>query len=338
MNIKEIARLAKVSKSAVSRALNDAPDINKNTKNKILKIIKETGYLPDSVAIGLRTKRTKLIGVIVPDLENPFYYRIIKGIEEFFDEKKYNILICNSSYDKDKEEKIIKILASKKVEGIIASLSEKNSDNINLLKSINVPFIIIDSMPDFVDINAISVPHVKVSFKITSHLINNGHKKILIIYGPKKLDINKSDFIFGYIKALKSKKINIDYSLIIDSDTSIEDGYKIGKRLFINPNFTAVFTINDLLAFGIYKAAKELKIKIPDDISIVGNDDIEFSKYLNPPLTTIYQPKRSLGIKAARLLLDIIKRDNSKYTKKLLSVSIVERGSVKNITGDQSKY
>jgi LacI family transcriptional regulator len=334
MNIKEVAKLAKVSKSAVSRALNDAPDISLETKNKILKIVKETGYLPDSVAISLRTKKTRLIGVLVPDLENPFYYRIIKGIEELFDEKKYNILICNSNYDNEKEEKIIKILACKKVEGIIASLSEKNSENINLLKSINIPFIIIDSIPDFEEINAISVPHIKVSYEITKYLINKGHKKILIIYGPNKLDINKSDFILGYIKALKNKKIQIDYNLIIDSNTSIKDGYNIGKRVLINPNFTAIFTINDLLAFGIYKAAKELKISIPEDISIVGNDDIEFSKYLNPPLTTIYQPKRSLGIKAAKLLYDIIINKNySKYSKTLLNVNIVERGSVNTITG-----
>lgn len=338
MDIKEIAKLANVSKSTVSRAINDDPRIKESTKEKILKVIEEIGYQPNQVARSLKTKQTKIIGILSSDLENPFYFKVLKGIEKVIDKYNYNILVCNTNYEALKEKNTINLFSSKKVDGIIASFSKKDSDNIKLLQKTKIPFILIDILPGNNDVNAIYTFARNTAKRAANYLIEHGHKKILLIYGPENSSLDGCDYVQGYIDALTENRIIVDEDLIIKSNTTLNDGYRIGKKLLPKRKFTAVLTLDDLLAIGIYRAAGELKIKIPDNLSIFGNDDIEFSKYVKPPLTTTYQPKHELGIKAAETLIDILnKKDYDNYRRIEMKTKIIIRDSIKKIKQNNSR-
>ena len=338
MDIKEIAKLANVSKSTVSRAINDDPRIKESTKEKILIVINEIGYQPNQVARSLKTKQTKIIGILSSDLENPFYFKILKGIEKVIDKYNYNILVCNTNYETLKEKNTINLFSSKKVDGIIASFSKKNSENIKLLQKTKIPFVLIDILPSCNNVNAIYTFAKNTAKRATDYLIEHGHKKILLIYGPENSSLDECDYAQGYIDTLTENRINVDENLIIKSDTTLNAGYKIGKKLLPKRRFTAVLALNDLLAIGVYKAADELKIKIPDNLSVFGNDDIEFSRYVKPPLTTTYQPKHELGIKAAETLIDILdKKDYENYRRIEMKTKIIIRDSIKKINKSPRK-
>ena len=159
-----------------------------------------------------------------------------------------------------------------------------------------------------------------------------------MIYGPENSSLDECDYAQGYIDTLTENRINVDENLIIKSDTTLNAGYKIGKKLLPKRRFTAVLALNDLLAIGVYKAADELKIKIPDNLSVFGNDDIEFSRYVKPPLTTTYQPKHELGIKAAETLIDILdKKDYENYRRIEMKTKIIIRDSIKKINKSPRK-
>lgn len=330
MNIKEIAKLAGVSKATVSRILNDSPLVREGTRKKVLDIIKYVDYLPNYLARSLKIKETKTIGVIVPDIGNPFYFEVLRGIEKILDKKGFNIMLCNSDYNREKELKYISLLASKKVDGIIVAPCSEESKGIKNLLIWNIPFVIFDIPQTKLKTNSILVDHSQCSYIGTKYLIENGHKNIVAIDIFRHTK-SKSKFILGYLKALNEHNIPVKQEFIQEASPDIVGGYKTIQKLIIQKlHFTGVITICDLMAVGVYKAVNRFNLKIPDDISVVGNDDIPLAKYLNPPLTTIRQPKYLLGYKSTQLLLSQIQNKNHKDIKVIkLDVKLAKRCSVK---------
>lgn len=330
MNIKEVGKLAGVSKATVSRVLSNSPLVTEDTRKKVLDVIESVNYIPNYLARSLKIKETKTIGVIVPDIGNSFYFEVLRGIEKVLDKEDFNIMLCNSDYDEKKELRYISLLASKKVDGIIvAPVSERSTGIKNLIKW-GIPFVIIDIPQKKLNTNSVFVDHSKCSYIATKHLIENGHKDIVVIDAFRS-PISKSTFILGYFKALNEYNIPINPEFIIEETPSITGGYKAIKKLITKKtSFTGVITICDLSAVGAYKALNKFNLKIPNDVSVVGNDDIPLAKFLNPPLTTIHQPNYLLGYKSSKLLLDQIqnkKYNNIKVIK--LDVRLIKRRSVK---------
>ncbi len=331
MDIRKIAELTGFSKSTVSRAINDQSGIKESTKKKILKVIDELDYKPNQIAISLTTKKTRIIGVIISDIENPFYSRMIKGIGEVLEKFDYNMMIINTFNDLIKEKKAIDIMMGKKVDGIIFSAVEKNTENIDIIIKADVPIVSLDLEHDkYKQIDSVFSSQFKTAEDATEYLIDKGHRRICLIYPPDDINKINSDFCLGFASAMKKNDLSAGKDNIIGCQPAIADGCRIGLEVFRKKNFTAILTA-DIVAYGLYIAAKKSGVNIPDDISIFGNDDLDFSKILVPGLTTTFQPKRKAGKIAARLLLNKINGLYSAPKRIEMRPRITIRQSVKRI-------
>jgi LacI family transcriptional regulator len=336
INIKYLAKVAEVSASTVSRALRGDPSASRKTADRILKIAQELNYYPNLLAKGLRDKKTKTIGIILNDLKNPLYYETIKVIGDTLNALDYTMILCDSNYDLKLERKNIINMLSKGVDGIIISPVNIKSENIALIRENDLKTVYIDFAPEFENINYVHVSHEHAGYVATEYLIKKGHKDILLLNGPFQLSVSK-DFLKGYLQALRNYGITIRRSLIKYTELSLEGGYEATKKLYSSSNsknligLSAVLSLSDMLAIGVYEASKEIGFKIPDDLSVVGYDDIFMSSYLSPPLTTIHAPKIRTGKLSIQILLDQIENRDMEFRKIILDIRLVERDSVKDI-------
>ncbi|MBM3707479.1 MAG: LacI family transcriptional regulator [Actinobacteria bacterium] len=334
----DIAKSTGFDISTISRALRGKSGISKENRKKIIEIAKKLKYYPDYLAKGLREKKSYTIGVIINDLENPYYIEILQAINNRLLNEKYLLSIATSDWNLANEKKIIQDFLSKRVDGIIISALEGVNNNLNILMENDVEFIVIDSFPIIDNVNYIYNDHKK-GFEIsTEYLIKNGHKDILLILGPGQKYYSDKMVLDGFVQTLESHNIQFNTELFIrTNEYSLTQGYEVfknilRKRLINNfPNFTAIMT-NDILAAGIYKAANELNIKIPKDFSIFGNGNINLSEIIYPPLTTIHLPKKRIGLQSIELLLNNLNSENKiKGEKIVFDPYIVERSSVMRI-------
>lgn len=338
VTIKQVAEVAQVSLSTVSRALRDDPRANKDTKKRIMKIAEELNYYPDSLAKGLRQNKTNTIGIIFNDLNNPFYSEILSVIGERLNKTNYSMLISYSHYDIEQERSNIISMLSKRVDGIIISPIDDESVNIELLNTSKVEYVLIDCFPYFSDIGYVFSEHGKGATLATEYLISRGHEDILLMTGPPERCM-VGHFVNGYKSALKKHNIMVNNDLIVHAqDLSIDSGYHTFKDILTGEgeingplDFTAVVTISDLLAIGIYKVANELGFRIPDDYSIIGYDNIELTSVLTPPLTTIHQPRKRIGIESLAMLIHNIEHEDKERKKLAFPPYLVKRGSVRAI-------
>ena len=338
INIKYIAKITGFSPSTVSRALRGDPNTNKNTAKKILKVAKDLNYYPNLLAKGLRDKRTKTIGIILNDLKNPLYYETIKIIGDILNNLDYTMILCDSNYDLDLERKNIITMLSKGVDGIIISPVNIKSENISLIREEDLKTVYIDFAPDFNDINYVHVSHEQAGYIATEYLIKNGHRNILLLNGPFQLSVSK-DFLKGYLQALMNNGILVKRSLIKYTELSVEGGYEAIRKIYFskqsmnnkNNKFSAVLCLSDMLAIGVYEASKEIGFKIPDDLSVIGYDNIFMTAYLSPPLTTIHTPKIRTGKLSIDILLNQIEGKDNEFHKIILDTKLIERESVKNL-------
>jgi len=336
IDIKYIAKIAGVSPATVSRSLRRDPAANKKTIERIIKIARELNYFPDSLAKGLREKRTRTVGIILNDLNNPFYTEILRVIGEILNSKNYSMFLNYSNWDLEKEHKNIINLLSRRVDGIIISPVNDRSENINIISESDVEMVLIDCYPYFKNTSYVYTKHGKGAVISTEYLIKNGHKDILLFTGPLETALAKQ-FQNRYKQTLEDHDIKVNEELIVQADElSIKGGYETFKNILtrnkINSHFTAIIAISDLLAIGIYKAANELGLEIPGHYSLIGYDDIEVASALKPPLTTIHQPRIRIGANSTRILLNNIENPDKKIIEKVVfDPHLVIRGSVRNI-------
>jgi LacI family transcriptional regulator len=326
-NLRLLASKAGVSVNTASRAINDKPDINPLTKEKILEIAREIGYVPNASAVALRTQKTRTLGVIIADNNNPFYAEVLSGIEAEAKENNYHIILTNTRRDYQEEETAIDLLLAKQVDGLlIAPVQEKNEDIYKLVDS-KIPFVVVGRDYENLSIDAVYSDESKGGYVATEYLIKRGFKNISYIGGytyksPARMRLE------GYKKALTDYGIPLKESLIKIGDIDIKDGYKYTKDMFEQGiNFQAIFAYNDMMAFGAIKAIKERGLEIPRDIGLVGYDNILFSSLVSPPLTTVNLKKDTLGRESVRLLLSKINGHRKKNKKIVLDVDLIIRGT-----------
>ncbi len=325
LTLKMVAERAEVSVNTASRAINNKPDINEETKKRVLRIAKELGYIRNAAAVALRTKKTRTIGVVIADNSNPFYAEVLNGIEVAAREKNYHIILANTQRDYKKEEEAINLLLAKRVDGLLIAPVQDRDDDIRKLIKTNLPFVIVGRDFENIEIDVVYNDEIKGGFLATEYLIKKGHKRIALIDGFLYKSPAKGR-LEGYKKALNEYGIPLDDSLISVGDINLEDGYERTRQMLgKNLNFTAIFAYNDMMAFGAMQAIKEKGLRIPEDIGLVGYDDISFSSLMDPALTTIRLNKQELGIESVKLLLSRINGNRKIDQKIMLDGDIIAR-------------
>ncbi|MDR2023801.1 MAG: LacI family transcriptional regulator [Hungatella sp.] len=330
VRIKDIAKMANVSTATVSRVINNKPEgVGIELRNQILKYIKDTGYCPNLLAKSMVTKKTYTIGLLSPDISAPFFQYLIKGINDYLQAHDYTMILCNSDFNASGYHKYIETLLGKGIDGIIliGFFGETSQTLMDLLSG--TPIVLFDYVPNLEQVVQINTNNRQSAYELTRYLTDMGHERIGCIIGPEQFDTVR-ERLKGYQRALREKGIPYDSSIILRGDFSTDSAMEPAGRLLRQSDVTAIFCFNDLMAYGVYKLCTQLKKRIPDDISVVGFDDIPYSELLNPPLTTVYQPGYRLGAEGAKMLLSQINGTEEKKIKKVLKNSLIIRSSVKN--------
>lgn len=335
INQSDLAKKLNISKSTVSRALANDPKIKKDTIKRVKALAKKLNYLPYLAAKFLKKNKSNFIGLIIGDITNPFYPEIISGIEEIVDQYNYNIIFFNTKFSIKKEIKSINLLASYHVEGIIV-ITYLHNYPLKLLEKSKIPFILTDIKPEkkIKTCNVFS-DQEHAGYIVTRYLINLNHSKIALVNSLSKEFSSANYFRRGYIKALKECNIGVSQNYIIEDNANInkKGGYNSTKSFFTLKKDlvpTSIIFNSDIAAIGAYEAIYEANFRIPDDFSIVGNDDIEVAKYLMPPLTTVSQQCSRLGKESFKILLSKIRSENNCKNKgqlKLMPELIIRKST-----------
>jgi len=329
--IKDVAELAGVHPSTVSRVINNDSRISEKTKEKVILIINKLGYTPNAIARGLKTKRTYTLGMLIPDITNPFFAEIARGAEDAANTNGFNIILCNTD-DKLKKERIyLEILKGKRVDGLILGTAHIKDKSILELEKKKFPYILVCRGIKELEKNCVIVDDVGGGTIATEHLIKLGHRRIAHIAGPLKVrgSINRLE---GYKLALKKHQIEYKEELVEEGDFRINGGYQAMKKFLklVEPP-TAIFAANDLLALGAMQAIQKKKYHVPKDFSIIGFDDIRLASFVYPPLTTIRQPMLEMGELAVKMLIKIIEEGEFNQRKEVLESKLIIRESCKKI-------
>lgn len=314
--IKDIAKICGVGVSTVSRAINNHPDINPETKEKIMSTIKEYGYVPNNSARNLKRVDAKAIAVLVKGIANPFFTNMIKVIEEECKKKHYAMELTHIESGEDEVDVALKVVKEKRLRGIIF-LGGLFSHSDEKLQKLTVPFVFstAGSIPENISKNQFSnigVDDRKESAKLIDYLIKQGHEKIAIIVAEADQESIGQLRLEGYKDAYQAHKLALNENIILQTDDdighfSLENGYRTAKRLLqTGEKFTAVYAVSDTLAIGASRALMEAGYKIPEDISVAGYDGIEMGGYITPSLTTVRQPVEEMAKATVKLLFDII--------------------------------
>ena len=333
-NIKDVAKLAAVSISTVSRVINNVSNVQPQTREKVLDAIKKLNFKPNRIAQSLSGGSFHSIGVVSARSSNQAFVPIVlQSISEVADEKGYEIILNNSPNEMRELEKCISMIDSKVVQGLILLSSRVNDTLIEKLNQLNFPFVVIGKVINEYLSNkvySVDTDNFTDCCEAINYLIKLGHKRIACIHAPLNFVVNK-ERLDGHIEAHKQASIPVDYSLIANGGYSINESYEAALNLLRSDSPpTAIFATDDIKAVGAYKAILELGLKIPDDISIIGHNNYDISQITTPPLTTIDVPILQLGKVSTEILFDLIEGKAPPITT-ILNTEFIIRGSCKKL-------
>ena len=324
--IYDVARLAGVSTATVSRALNGTGQIAPATRTAIDAAVKQLGYQANTVARSLVTKSTQTIALLLPDITNPFYAALVSGIQARALESGHTMLLCTTESDPEREEQYLTLLRAKQVDGVLVDGLVLPPDRIARFVQDGLPIVCLDR-----DVDSKSVPLVQVDNRLgarmaTEHLLRLGHTRIAHVAGAPELRISE-ERVQGYRAAFLGGRVAPDLKLLKVGSFTEEGGYRATRELMEAPDFTAIFAANDLSAIGVVSALVASGRRVPDDVSVVGFDDLRLSSYTTPPLTTIRQPALEIAQTATELLLELASGCEVRQRRHLLAPELVVRGS-----------
>jgi len=328
ITIRDVANAAGVSINTVSRALNGKPDINEETKKRVLKVARELGYVKDATALSLKYGLTRVIGVIFEDSSNPFFSEVFKGIEMKAREHNFNVILMNTEKNYDIEEDAIKTMISRRVDGLIITPTQERFEDIESLANLNIPTIILGVHFKELKLPEVHTDDVAGGFLATDYLIKKGRKRIVLLNGLSYKSVAQMRFE-GYVNALRDNGIKYLDELVYEIPEGVESAYNKTKEFLLSGlRFDGMFCFNDIFAIGAIEALKEFGKRIPEDISVVGYDDISYAKYISPSLTTVAIDKILEGQTAFELLLESVKSKAKVSAKEIvLDVKLIERKS-----------
>lgn len=309
ITIQDIAKRAGVSNQTVSRVLNGKPDVAEDTRRRIEQIIDELSYVPSTAARSLRYQGTKTIGLIVPDNANPFFAEIARGVENAGFEAGYSVVLCNSNKSLQRELEHLRMLQAKQVDGIIFIASTTHIDQIRPLVDSGIPVVMFYRDPGDLNVDTFKIDNERAGYIATEHLIDLGHKAIACIR-PAFAESPSSKRVLGYEEALTAHGLTWSEQLVRQGDNLLSGGEEAVHQLLNNGvEFTAIFASNDAMAIGAMRALCSRGYRIPEDVSVIGIDDIILASYVDPPLTTVAQPKQKAGEQAVTYLVERMEND-----------------------------
>jgi len=328
--IYDVAKKAGVSIATVSRVLNNSNVVSEKTRQRVKRAIEELNYTPNVIASALTKKSTLTLGLLIPDISNPFSSELSRGVEDASNDFGFNTVICNTDYCPEKETTYISLLRQKSVDGFIISTADYNDENVIELLKDDVPLVLLGRDIEETEgypIDIVGSDNIKGGYIATKHLIDLGHKKIACLLGPPRIKVNLEREI-GYLRAMEEANLKVYKNLVGYGDFKLEFGYKKTLEFFKGPlKPTAIFAANDLTALGAIRAIKELGLSVPEDVSVVGYDNTILAEMTDPPLTTVSQQMRKMGYLATELLIKRIKGERTPGKRVICETDLVIRKS-----------
>ncbi len=334
--LEEIAKIACTSRSTVSRVINNDPNVADGTRQRVLQVIRQLHFQPNRAARSLAGGRTRIIGLVIPTgvssvFSDPFFPNLIRGISTACQEKDYSVMLWLAEADYERRT-IDQVLHNGFTDGVIVSSMPMDDTIIASLIRSGLPFVLVGRSPKDPGVNYVDVENRRGALEAVMHLIRMKRCRIATIAGPQNtvVGLDRRD---GYLEALRVRGLPVDPALIVEGDFSEEDGYNAMKRLIpLHPD--AVFAASDQMAFGALRALREAEIKVPDDIAVIGFDDLPSAAHTDPPLTTIRQPIQRTGSMAVETIIDILEHPDEIYARHIiLPVELVIRRSCGAMNG-----
>ncbi|MGH9354109.1 MAG: LacI family DNA-binding transcriptional regulator [Terriglobia bacterium] len=326
-SIKDIARMASVSHSTVSRALQNSSLVNRKTAEKIQRIARQSGYRVSAVARGLVTQKTRTVGVVVTAIADPFVSEVVSGIEEAANRHGYSVFLAQSNAEPDREIKVVHSFAERRVDGIVVTSSRVGSLHLQLLSKMKVPIVLVNNQHPGEAVHSVMIQNVEASRQVTQHLIRLGHRRIAYI-GDRFGYQSDTERLAGYREALEQASLTFLEELAVQGDGKPEGGMAAMRVLLgLAQPPTAVFCYNDMTALGALRCLHSDGLRVPQDISLVGFDDLFIASYTQPPLTTVRQPRRQMGLLAMEILLKLMSGQDSADTTEVPAELIVREST-----------
>jgi LacI family transcriptional regulator len=337
LTLKDLARLADVHPSTVARVLNGDPRqrVSVEVRSRIVTLAREHGYQPNRLARALRVKRSSVIGTLIPDISNPFFAVLFRGIEDALAQQDFSVILANSDDDPAREQRGLDMLRGRQVDGLILATARRRDPAIAALAAAGFPFVLVNRHTDPLGPNAVVPDDYHGAMAAIDHLVELGHRRIAHIAGSDEISTGHRRRL-GYADALLRHGLAVDPSLIVTGSYREAGGYEAMCRLLaLSRPPTAVFAVNDLAAAGVLRALREAGLQAPRDLSIVGFNDLEMAAQTTPPLTSLRVPLHAMGVAAAERLLAVLVGEDPGSEGVVLRVELVRRESTGTATADR---
>jgi LacI family transcriptional regulator len=329
-NMKEIAKIAGVSLGTVSHVLNDSAVVREPLRKRVMDAVDALGYQPSQLARGLRRDKTNMIGMIIPDITNPFFPAVVRGAEDVAFANGFRLILCNTDNDHAKEIAHLNELRTYLPSGLIvipSSFSDLTTQAASYRRS-GAAVVCVDRLPKDWNGDSVTADNESGAYKATNYVLRQGHKRFAMIIGPRHLT-NVQNRLAGFKRALHEKKIHIDPEYIQEASFDQHGGYvKTMLLLRMIPRPTVIFAGNDMIAFGALQAFREARLHCPEDIAVIGFDNLDLAEMTSPPLSSVSQPGYQMGTMAARILIDRVRGDHGPAKHIVLDTALKIRGSV----------
>lgn len=330
--IKDIANKLGMHHSTVSRALRDHPEVSQKTKERVLEAMKKTNYIPNGLAVNLRNRKSSVIGVLLPNIDLSFFSNITSIISNLAAETGYSIMMCQSNESYEEEVKNARMLLANRIAGLIVCVSHatRKTNHLKAFQERNIPTVYFDRVPKGLKVSKVTVDQYNGAFEAVSYLINSGYKRIACLADASRLSVFQ-DRLKGCKEALKNNNLPCPDELVVLGSLWKEDGIKgADKLLSLKKRPDAIFCVNDTVATGVIMRLHQKGLRVPDDIAVVGFDDDPVTALLNPPLTTVAQPKEQIAKSVFTLLMEQIKsprKSTAVKTEKLKAKLIIREST-----------
>ncbi len=334
VTIKEIARRAGVSVATVSYVLNKTRWVSPELTARVLAVVAESGYHPDVNARSLKSKRTATIGLIVPDNANPFFAEIAKGVEDAGFAAGFSVILCNSNAMLERELAYIDLLLSKRADGVIFAPTTPSIEPARRLVDLGIPVVVFYRSAGGLDLDSLRIDNQAAGCEVTRYLIDLGHRGIACIR-PLSTETASGRRVDGYLQAMAEAGLEAHLDLMPQGDNRMSGGERAARALLAGSRpFSAIFATNDAMAIGAMRVLRDRGLRIPEDVSVIGFDDIALARYSEPPLTTVAQPRQEAGTQAVQRILERIEKRYAGGPREfVLPTHLVERQSTAPYAG-----
>lgn len=327
VTIEDVARRAGVSDATVSRVLSNKPHVRPEVRDRVLMAVADLGYRPSHVARSLRAMRSSIVGLIISDIQNPFFTALVRAVEDVANAHHHAVFLCNSDEDVDKEHFYIELMQREHVAGVLITPTRETGSHCRKLVEARIPVVVLDRRVSDVDVDAVVVDNVQGAFNVVSHLIEMGHRRIAAVMGSPAITTFR-ERTEGYVRALEAYGIPFRSELVGSDAPTEAAGCALTQQLLaLSEPPTAIFAGNNMLTVGVLRAIRERKLNIPGDVALAAYDETPWASLMVPAITTVEQPTYELGQTAAELLLKRIKDNQGSRQKIVLSTKLNLRES-----------